>query len=211
MSEQFGSVFYFFFFFSLRLVLLHWSKRNWVGGEDNRNRSPPRLQGVATGMQDSTSDTRMAKQVRGTSQGLQWVAFRGSWFLTNKSCMWGLKVSKMLFCSTFVLYYITWCTVRYLLIKDWWKYSRKAEFPFILTVVNCTAITFQQPWRCTVNAIILMQSILTHVCSFMVMIWLLLYVLRTRTPGILRNTEKPTICLRRPHQTSNLPGKAPNV
>lgn len=53
------------FLFLLRLVLLCWSNRDrpWVGGEESKLGSPPRQQGAAASMQDSASDSKMAKQV----------------------------------------------------------------------------------------------------------------------------------------------------
>lgn len=66
-----------------------------------------------------------------------------------------------------------------------------------------------------VNPAMLLQSL--PACVYLGLgkckILLLFYVLRTRTPGILRSTEKQTIHPRRCPQTktSNLPRKAPNV
>lgn len=58
----------FFVFFSFSQVgVTSLKQKNLSGRWRQQTRSPPRLQGVATGMQDSTSVSRMAKQVRGAS------------------------------------------------------------------------------------------------------------------------------------------------
>lgn len=63
-----GTILKSFFFFSFSQVgVTSLKQRNLSGRWRQQTRSPPRLQGVATGMQDSTSVSRMAKQVRAAS------------------------------------------------------------------------------------------------------------------------------------------------
>lgn len=77
------------FFFSsfLRLVLLHWSKRNWVGGEDNKPGVLPdcrewqqvcRTPLQTAGWRNRWEEPHVA-DIPLQTQRLQWVEFRGFW------------------------------------------------------------------------------------------------------------------------------------